>query len=654
MTTWRQASGNPFGPPDDDGDVGLGAAFGAVDPAPADARFGTQPAPAPAPHAREPAAPSAVPDAFATAPSYDQMFGGADATPLVPSKTVGAPHPAPAMPSPPPTAEPAPPPPVRVAHPPREAALEVFAPPAAAFPLGAASVSSEDAFASIGAVNTIRGDASTTTHERAPPRGPDGSPATPKTSPSPEAPSPPRMRTLETILPRSPQSPRATVFVPAPAGPGPGEDDEKRALFVHGSAHELIASSRDDDDDDDANEELSGGFRLRRRPNEDEDEDENENETSPPGEKDNLSAAASSAERASQTKTKRCDDDPADPADSPVEALASAAATAASSARRLEARVRELDAELEAYRIGADDAARALAEKEATVSALRAELERNETGRVPDPKEERREKENARLLDRLEKATRALDRERAASKKAEALASAATRRAAEAELASRETLARAVTLERLNVEAEARAARLATDVSEANRVAAEAMLKKRETERLRETDVFEDVPKTSSSSREDDAFVSSSVRLEVRVAPDADALLAREAAASRLKAEAEAISSASARLVEKLVRENGALVERMERMQTRDSFARETSPNARETKTSSARSSRETSPARQGRVPSTSHETKTKTSSAKKNEISEEPPRPRGLWAFITGADRAPAKYVPRRAAEAK
>ena len=140
----------------------------------------------------------------------------------------------------------------------------------------------------------------------------------------------------------------------------------------------------------------------------------------------------------------------------------------------------------------------------------------------------------------------------------------------------------------------------------------------------------------------------------MRVAPDADALLAREAAASRLKAEAEAISSASARLVEKLVRENGALVERMERMQTRDALARETSPNARETNASSARSSRETSPAREGRVPSTSHETKTKTSSAKKNEISEEPPRPRGLWAFITGADRAPAKYVPRRAAEAK
>ena len=41
MTTWKQASGNPFGPPDDDGYGGLGAAFGAVDPAPApvDARF---------------------------------------------------------------------------------------------------------------------------------------------------------------------------------------------------------------------------------------------------------------------------------------------------------------------------------------------------------------------------------------------------------------------------------------------------------------------------------------------------------------------------------------------------------------------------------------------------------------------------------------
>lgn len=608
MTTWMQASGNPFGPPDDDGDVGLGAAFGAVDSAPADARFGTHPAPAPAPHAREPAAPSAVPDAFATAPSYDQMFGGADATPLVPSETVGAPHPAPAMPPPPPTAEPAPPPPLRVTHPPP--ALERFA-EAAAFPFGAASVSSEDAFASIGEVNTIR-PASTTTHEMAPPNETDGSPAMPRTSPSPEAPSPPRTRAAVgldsgSILPCSPQSPRATVFVPAPAEPGPEEEDEKRksALFVHGSAHELIASSRDDDDDDDdVNEELPGGFRLARRPN--------ENETG--------------------------NDDPTDPADSSVEALASAAATAASSARRLEARVQELEAELEAYRLGADDAARALAEKEATTSASRAESERITSD------------SNARLLDRLEKATRALDRERAALKKAEALAVAATRRAAEAESASRETLTRAETLERLNVEAEARAECLANDLRDLrNRAAAEA------TERLRNSrDVHQDVPKTSSC-HEDDAK-KSSVMVEVCVAPDADELLAREAAASRLKAEAEAISSASARLVEKLVRENGALVERLERMQSYDASTHETSLDTRVTNT--AYSSRETSPGTleaRGNL-STSHETKT--SSAKKNDFSEdepeEPPRPRGLWAFITGADRAPAKYVPRRAADAK
>ena len=55
--------------------------------------------------------------------------------------------------------------------------------------------------------------------------------------------------------------------------------------------------------------------------------------------------------------------------------------------------------------------------------------------------------------------------------------------------------------------------------------------------------------------------------VELRVAPDADALLAREAAAARLREEAEAISAASARVVEKLVRENGALVERIERFQ---------------------------------------------------------------------------------------
>ena len=592
MTTWMQASGNPFGPPDDDGDVdvGLGAAFGAVDSAPADARFGTH-------------------NAFATAPSYDQMFGGADATPLVPSETVGAPHPAPAMPPPPPTAEPAPPPPLRVTHPPP--ALERFA-EAAAFPFGAASVSSEDAFASIGEVNTIR-PASTTTHERAPPNETEGSPAMPRTSPSPEAPSPPRTRAAVgldsgSITPRSPQSPRATVFVPAPAEPGPEEEDEKRksALFVHGSAHERIASSRDDDDDDDdVNEELPGGFRLARRPN--------ENETG--------------------------NDDPTDPADSSVEALASAAATAASSARRLEARVQELEAELEAYRLGADDAARALAEKEATTSASSSA----ESERITSDS-------NARLLDRLEKATRALDRERLALKKAEALAVAATRRAAEAESASRETLTRAETLERLNVEAEARAECLANDLRDLrNRAAAEA------TERLRNSrDVLQDVPKTSSC-HEDDAK-KSSVMVEVRVAPDADELLAREAAASRLKAEAEAISSASARLVEKLVRENGALVERLERMQSYDASTHETSLDTRVTNT--AYSSRETSPGTLEARGNLSTSRETKTSSAKKNDFSEdepeEPPRPRGLWAFITGADRAPAKYVPRRAADAK
>jgi hypothetical protein len=300
--------------------------------------------------------------------------------------------------------------------------------------------------------------------------------------------------------------------------------------------------------------------------------------------------------------------------------------------------VQELEAELEAYRLGADDAARALAEKEATTSASRAESERITSD------------SNARLLDRLEKATRALDRERLALKKAEALAVAATRRAAEAESASRETLTRAETLERLNVEAEARAECLANDLRDLrNRAAAEA------TERLRNSrDVHQDVPKTSSC-HEDDAK-KSSVMVEVRVAPDADELLAREAAASRLKAEAEAISSASARLVEKLVRENGALVERLERMQSYDASTHETSLDTRVTNT--AYSSRETSPGTLEARGNLSTSRETKTSSAKKNDFSEEepeePPRPRGLWAFITGADRAPAKYVPRRAADAK
>ena len=671
MTTWKQASGNPFGPPDDDGYGGLGAAFGAVDPAPApvDARF-THPAPALAPDARKPAAPSAVPDAFATAPSYDQMFGGAEAPPPTPPEPAAVPQPAPVMP--PPMAPAAPAPPMPPAPPPAPATppAPAFA-AATAFPFGAAA-ESDDAFASTGG-DPVKA-AST------------DSVAQPKGSPREVASPPPRTSVFPAdVLPRSPRSPRASVFVPAPPGSFSQEkpENETRAPFDDVAAHELLSfrsgpvsePPRRGSDAVDAVDGVDGHTTKKsydgsrettsfdvvaddRRETEEKEKDE-ASDLSPflrrRDEPEHLANALLTRDAprdpretlrvAAETRT----------GDESVEALASAAATAASSARRLEARVQELDAELEAYRLGAGDAARALAEKEATVEALRADLaarERTEKEAAAAAAKEERERDAARprtrlaevsekntsvveaaharrLEDRLEKATRALDRERAASAKAEALAAAATRRAAEAESAARATLERAETFER-----------------ERDRLAFE-----RERDRLIATNgaSSRDTNDSSSSPRD-------SVTVELRVAPDADALLAREAAAARLREEAEAISAASARVVEKLVRENGALVERIERFQAerapvprgrREGAGEEEEEEEEEAgfaATGFAYDSKERNEknAREPAAPAA-------ISVAAPEEEAPNREAPRGLWAFITGADRAPAKYVPRR-----
>jgi len=672
MTTWKQASGNPFGPPDDDGYGGLGAAFGAVDPAPApvDARF-THPAPALAPEARKPAAPSAVPDAFATAPSYDQMFGGAEAPPLTPPEPAAVPQPAPVMPPPMSPAAPAPPmppaPPPAPATPPAPA----FA-AATVFPFGAAA-ESDDAFASTGG-DPVK---AASTDLVAPPKG-----------------SPPRTSVftadvLPDVLPRSPRSPRASVFVPAPSGSFSQEnpenpENETRAPFDDVAAHELLSfrsgpvsdrgSGRGSDavDGVDGVAGVAGASRettsfevvAERDPRTTEEKEEDFqaslSDLSPflrrRDEPEHIANTNTSLltrdecladDRKRETRRDVAAETRA--GDESVEALASAAATAASSARRLEARVQELDAELEAYRLGAGDAARALAEKEATVEALRADLaarertEKEAAAAAAAAAKEEAERDAARLRtrlaevsaekntsvveaaharrleDRLEKATRALDRERAASAKAEALAAAATRRAAEAESAARATLERAETFER-------------------------------ERDRLIATNGDETSRDTNPSSRKRDE----SVTVELRVAPDADALLAREAAAARLREEAEAISAASARVVEKLVRENGALVERIERFQAE----RAPAPRGRREGAGEEEEEEEAGFAATGfAYDSKERNEKNARESAASAAISvaapeEEAPNreaPRGLWAFITGADRAPAKYVPKR-----
>jgi len=659
MTTWKQASGNPFGPPDDDGYGGLGAAFGAVDPAPApvDARF-THPAPALAPEARKPAAPSAVPDAFATAPSYDQMFGGAEAPAPTPPEPAAVPQPAPVMPPPMSPAAPAPPmppaPPPAPATPPAPA----FA-AATVFPFGAAA-ESDDAFASTGG-DPVK---AASTDSVAPPKG-----SPPRTSVFPAD-------VLPDVLPRSPRSPRASVFVPAPSGSFSQEnpENETRAAFDDVAAHELLSfrsgpvSERGSGRGPDAVDGVAGVAGASRETTSFDVVAERDPRTTEEKEEDfqaSLSDLSPFLRRRDDpehlAKTSKADD-PRETrrdvaaetraGDESVEALASAAATAASSARRLEARVQELDAELEAYRLGAGDAARALAEKEATVEALRADLaarertEKEAAAAAAAAAKEEAERDAARLRtrlaevsekntfestsvveaaharrleDRLEKATRALDRERAASAKAEALAAAATRRAAEAESAARATLERAETFER-------------------------------ERDRLIATNGDETSRDTNPSSRKRDE----SVTVELRVAPDADALLAREAAAARLREEAEAISAASARVVEKLVRENGALVERIERFQAE----RAPAPRGRREGAGEEEEEEEAGFAATGfAYDSKERNEKNARESAASAAISvaapeEEAPNreaPRGLWAFITGADRAPAKYVPKR-----
>ena len=671
MTTWKQASGNPFGPPDDDGYGGLGAAFGAVDPAPApvDARF-THPAPALAPEARKPAAPSAVPDAFATAPSYDQMFGGAEASAPTPPEPAAVPQPAPVMPPPMSPAAPAPPmppaPPPAPATPPAPA----FA-AATVFPFGAAA-ESDDAFASTGG-DPVK---AASTDLVAPPKG-----------------SPPRTSVftadvLPDVLPRSPRSPRASVFVPAPSGSFSQEnpenpENETRAPFDDVAAHELLSfrsgpvSERGSGRGPDAVDAVDGVAGASRETTSFEVVAERDPRTTEEKEEDFQASLSDLSpflrrrdepEHIANTNTSLLTRDEclADDrkretlrvaaetraGDESVEALASAAATAASSARRLEARVQELDAELEAYRLGAGDAARALAEKEATVEALRADLaarertEKEAAAAAAAAAKEEAERDAARLRtrlaevsekntfestsvveaaharrleDRLEKATRALDRERAASAKAEALAAAATRRAAEAESAARATLERAETFER-------------------------------ERDRLIATNGDETSRDTNPSSRKRDENVT----VELRVAPDADALLAREAAAARLREEAEAISAASARVVEKLVRENGALVERIERFQAE----RAPAPRGRREGAGEEEEEEEAGFAATGfAYDSKERNEKNAREPAASAAISvaapeEEAPNreaPRGLWAFITGADRAPAKYVPKR-----
>ena len=333
-----------------------------------------------------------------------------------------------------------------------------------------------------------------------------------------------------------------------------------------------------------------------------------------------------------------------------VEQLANAASQAAYSATRLEQRVLELDTELEAYKVAESDFARELLEKDAIVKQLEWALEAERLRKS--------EKEiiassvastvDDRSVERLEKAKGALDRERAVCAKAEALAAAATRRAEELETSLANILRRLEEIESARVVAE-------TNAREANQRAARA--EQRANELATETSANRNngsrggSPRYSSSSPRSGQFAPPAlppppVQLRVSVAADADELLARELDARKLSEESIAHRDAAARVVTKLVEENGTLMKRLESLGGMGMGIGSTSCDV----------IRETD-AEMQHLPDV-HETETTATSHLPSESSSpsfvpetpDPPKPRGLWAFITGADKAPVKYVPKKA----
>jgi len=139
-------------------------------------------------------------------------------------------------------------------------------------------------------------------------------------------------------------------------------------------------------------------------------------------------------------------------------------------------------------------------------------------------------------------------------------------------------------------------------------------------------------------------------------------VLRREQNAFALSAEANAHRDAAARVVEKLVEENGALMERLERMGHSGRSVEGTFNGAasgrRDTNGDGpvvvAGTRRENGGTLTNQLApkvnaTNTHSKTTPTPSVVPTETEPAPAKPRGIWAFITGADRAPPTYVPKK-----
>ena len=629
--------GNPFGPPDPEGDASLGVAFGGGDPAPVPAARSDA----------SPAAPAAS-DAFEhSTTSYDQMFDHAAATPSLPAVPASSPPPVPVTPVPvtpaavtpaavpkPAPAPPTPAPVTQEAHPPRTRQTET-APPSPPFamvsppPPVRARVPATSA-SPFGDAGDADGFSSRTRIPRGAPKAAFDPSKSPPRSPNSASDAP------ETLAPDDGEETRRAVA-----------DDSRVARAADEGAH------------------LSGKMRTFA-----------------------WNDRGAAADEPFETDATFDRDDV--PGTSSVEALAFHASRAADSARKLERRVQELDAECEACRLEASGLRRELEARTSAVRGLEAELRRvrDLSGTLELRQGGAREGEGAALpedrvsaadelrrsRERLEKATSALVRERAVSAEVTKAARAATARAEEAERLAAEKSLLAESIEERNRNAESELAALRVRAMHAEASLA-AMAHARSVDGLGdgeeasgtflaedETGFAESRATAPSASRDPS---SPAIVLRLTIASDAEALRAREVEAARACEEAARHREAATRVVQKLVEENGALMEKLDGggffsgAKTKTKTKTETekgSPSPRGVADAA-------SPSRERAVdlPSRAIDERISEGASRRPaapaspsgfadpRTDREPPKPRGLWAFITGADKAPSIYVPKR-----
>ena len=365
-----------------------------------------------------------------------------------------------------------------------------------------------------------------------------------------------------------------------------------------------------------------------------------------------------------------------------MERLATAASQAAHSAERLEQRVLALAQEVEACKVNENDLARVIREKDALVESLRsalADLERERNSASSSTTRTSTETLDRVAVARLETAKNALELERVVAATARLEKAAAERRAHAAEIGFANVTRRLGEIEKQRVHSETKVRRFeeiesarvvaVTKAAEAELVATQATAFATELVRSEAArqNLQSESPRhgNSNSNSNSDVNVNSSpppVQLRVSIAADADEVLRREQNAFALSAEANAHRDAAARVVEKLVEENGALMERLERMGHSGRSVEGTFNGAasgrRDTNGDGpvvvAGTRRENGGTLTNQLApkvnaTNTHSKTTPTPSVVPTETEPAPAKPRGIWAFITGADRAPPTYVPKK-----